>query len=450
MEKLTLADAVRVSGCQYFGPEAALAQPLTGIVTDSRSVKPGRLFAAMRGARVDGHDYIAAALAQGALAALCERLPANCAGPRLLVESSEQALGAIARYYRSLFPADVIGVSGSVGKTSCKDMIASVLSQKYCLLKTEGNFNNALGLPLTLFRLESAHRLAVVEMGISDFGEMRYLAGIAQPSAAVLTNIGDAHLEQLHDRNGVLAAKTEMLEALPDGAPVYLNADDALLAAYRPAPRLRPIYFGTGAGCDFRATMLRETADGLDCRIDGVALHINAYGSYNVYSALAAFALGRAYGLGDAALAAGVAAFAPARGRGNIIRTARLRIVDHSYNANPNSMAAALASLCMLTGRKAAVLGDMNELGADSAAMHRAVGEQAARAGFAPLVCIGVKARAIFDSAQQAGCRDAHWFPDVDAALAALPSLLLDGDTILVKASNAMKLNRVVEALQTL
>ena len=447
MEKLTLGEICRAAACRYSGPPQLLQQPVKDIVTDSRAVNSGMLFAAIPGQHVDGHDYIPAALAAGAIAALGEKPMPRETGPYLLVDNTERALGDIARNYRRLFPAEVIGISGSVGKTSCKEMIASVLAQELVVLKTEGNFNNALGLPLTLFRLNHSHQVAVIEMGISDFGEMRYLAGIAGPNAAVLTNIGDAHLEQLHDRQGVLAAKTEMLELLPDGATVYLNGDDHLLAAFQPPARLHTIRFGLGENCEFRAERLHETADGLDLQINSVPLHVYAYGSYNAYSALAAFALGRAYGLSDAAIRNGVAAFSPPRGRGNIIRTPYLHIVDHSYNANPVSMRAALDSLHGKARRCIAVLGDMNELGENSADMHRELGRYAAQAGFSPLICIGEKARDICSGAQQAGA-DARWYPDIDAATAVLPDLLQKDDLVLVKASNSMKLGRIVEALQ--
>lgn len=448
MENITLRDIVRVSNGRYFGEQASLDQPVTKIIRDHRETVPGALFCAFRGAKVDGHTFIPAALAAGAVAAMGEAMPT--AFPYIFVENLEAALGELARWYRKQFSVKVIAVTGSVGKSTCKEMISSVLSQRFQVLKTEKNYNNALGLPLTLFELEHRHEYAVLELGISDFDEMHHLAGIAAPDMAVITNIGDSHLESLGDRLGVLQAKTELLDHLPIGASVYLNGDDSLLAGYQLPHTLTAVRSGTAAGLDIRAQILANDANGFSCRIGSSVFHTAANGIHLLYSILPAYAIGHDLGLSDAEIAAGVEAFTPLKGRGNVIKTARYQIIDHAYNANPNSMAAALDSLLTMPGRHVAILGDMYELGEQSRQLHEGIALYLDGKAIDTMISVGKLAKAYYDVAYRYGTvKNIYHFDTVEEALAGIPALLQDGDNILVKASHSLGLERVVAKLET-
>ncbi|MBR5429035.1 MAG: UDP-N-acetylmuramoyl-tripeptide--D-alanyl-D-alanine ligase [Firmicutes bacterium] len=442
MKNVSLNDIVRAVGGVYHGDPAALDRPVTSVVRDNREAGPGSLFAAFVGERSDGNDFIPAAAAAGAVAALGSR-PEKAQGcPYIQVADCGRALGDLGRWYRGRFQGPVVGISGSVGKTTAKEMIAAVLKEKYSVLMTEKNLNNDLGVPLTVCRLDDSFDVAVIEMGISDFGEMDYLAGISRPDIGVLTNCGHAHLEALGDRRGVLRAKTEMMAHIPAGGLALLNGDDDLLRDYLPPTGVGRLLFGTAENSDYRATDIVNGPAGCACTVQGCRLSSEYQGRHLVYSMLPAYAIGKKLGLSDAEIARGVAAFAPLPGRGNIVHGSRCTVIDHTYNANPSSTRAALAALSPQPGRRVAILGDMYELGEDSALLHREVGRIAA--GQADLViAVGELARDIREGAGAGSL----WFATVDEAIAALPSFIHTGDTVLVKASNAMRLNRIVQAL---
>lgn len=452
MKHLTIASAAAACGGVYCGPDepALLQREITFLTTDSRCAGEDCLFAAIAGSRVDGHDYIPAAMAQGALAVLCQRRPDDPSVPAVVVPSTEAALQDIAAFYRAQFDLPVVGVTGSVGKTTAKEMIASVLSQRLRVLKTEKNFNNELGVPFTLFRLRPEHEAAVVEMGISGFGEMTRLARMAQPTMAVYTVIGWSHLEFLHDRAGVLRAKTEMLAGMAEDAPVFINGDDEYLAALECRQPL--IRFGLGEGCDVRALDVRSCGtDGMTCSIVAgerrIPVRIAAWGAHLVYAALAAAAVGLHMGLSDAEIAAGIAAYAPVGSRGGVCRAARWTVLDDCYNSNPSSARAALSSLATLPGRRVCILGDMLELGEQSAALHRQLGEFAAAQGIDVIIACGTCAEQIYAGAVSVSPGQAWYFPDKQALFSALPQLLRDGDYILVKASHGERFCEIVQLL---
>ena len=445
MKNVTLSDIVKATGGVFHGDPAALALPVTSLVRDNREAEPGSLFAAFQGERSDGNDFIPAAHSAGAVAALGSR-PEKAAGlPYIEVPDSGKALGDIGRWYRGRFQGPVIGISGSVGKTTAKEMIACVLKERFSVLMTEKNLNNDLGVPLTICRLDDSFDVAVVEMGISDFGEMDYLAGISRPDIGVLTNCGHAHLEALGDRRGVLRAKTEMMAHVSAGGLALLNGDDDLLRDYQPPSSVLRRLFGTEENCDFRAEDIDDGPEGCACTVNGCRLSTIYQGRHLVYSMLPAYAIGKHMGMSDAEIAKGVASFAPLPGRGNIVKCRRCTVIDHTYNANPSSTRAALASLSAMAGRRVAILGDMYELGEDSALLHQEVGRTAARDADL-VIAVGELAQDI----QRGAGKDTPWFPTVEEAIAALDSLIRTGDTVLVKASNAMKLSRIVQALPEL
>lgn len=449
MKPFTLADAARAVGGVYRGSEAALDSRITYVTSDSRTAGSGALFVAFTGNRVDGHDFMAGCLARGAVACVSEREPEKGETPCLVVDSTLRAEGALAAWHRSRFDIPVIGVTGSVGKTTTKEMIAAVLAVKYNTHKTQKNFNNELGVPQTLLTLGDEHQVSVVEMGISDFGEMRRLTHMVRPTIAVFSVIGDAHLEFLGDRAGVLRAKSEIFEGMDESGLAVLNGDDPLLAACEPG--MRRITYGCSEGCDVRAEDVRDLGeDGirLTVRHAGGAFEalIPAFGSHMVYAALAAAAVGLELGLTGGEIARGIAEYHTVGDRARVIHAPAYTVVSDCYNANPNSCRAALDSLAGLPGRRVCVLGDMLELGGQSPRLHAEVGAYAAKRGIELIVGCGPLARHIVDGARAAG-GEALYFADKAALLDALDGLIRPGDSVLVKASRSMAFEAIVERL---
>ncbi len=445
MRGLTAQVILDVTGGQASGPLPA--GELTAVTTDSRTIVPGCLFAAIPGERVDGHDYIAQAAKMGARCVLCQRF-VEADVPQIKVPDTQAALRAAAAWYRGRFDIPFIGVTGSVGKTTAKEMIAAVLSARFDTLKTEKNFNNELGVPMTLFRLRQEHEAAVVEMGISGFGEMTRLTEMVRPDVGVYTLIGDAHLEFLGDRPGVLRAKGEMVAGMPENGVVIANGDDALLRAHDFGRRT--VLFGMGENCAVRAEdVSADGEDGMRCVIVSgarrIPVRIPAFGEHMVYAALMGAAVGLQLGLTDEQIARGVASYETVGSRGRVIRTGGLTILDDCYNANPTSVASSLDSLSHLPGRRVAILGDMRELGERSGQLHRQTGALAAEKCALVLAC-GGEAKALAEGAGEG----ALWYADTDGLIAALPSLLQPGDAVLVKASRAMGFEKVTQALETL
>ena len=447
MDGMTIEKAAAACGGRLCGVEN-IARELGRVIIDSRAVQPGDLFVAYRGEHTDGHDYIAAALEKGAACCLAERLPEGVAGPVLLTDDVQSALERIAEAYRAGLSLPVIGITGSVGKTSAKEMIAAVLSERYSVLKTEGNLNNQIGVPMTVSRISREHEIAVVEMGISGFGEMRTLSRIVKPDVGVFTVIGHAHLEFLHDLNGVLAAKTEMLENMAPDAWIVINGDDALLREF-PCSQ-RKLTVGLGEGNMLRALDIRQDAEGTRCTIAGMGRRIEAaipaFGRHMVYAALEGAAVGILQGLTDAEIAAGIRAFKLVGRRAAVCGTGSLTLVDDSYNAIPDSVKCGVDSLLTLPGRHVCILGDMRELGEDSPAMHFDVGHYAADRG-ADMILSSRQYGA--DLAAGAG-EKGRCFESAEALIEALPTPLRRGDAVLVKASRGSRFERVSEAIKEL
>ena len=445
---MTLSMAAAACGGRLIGcgePET----PIGRAVIDSRAVEPGDLFVAFRGERTDGHRFIASALEKGAVCALCERVPEGVEGPALVVDDVQRALEEIAAAYRQTLHIPVVGVTGSVGKTTAKEMIALVLSQRFRVLKTEGNLNNQIGVPMTVSRIEPEHEAAVVEMGISGFGEMTALAKIARPTVAVFTVIGRAHLEFLHDLEGVFRAKTEMIAQMPEDGVVVVNGDDAWLKTL--SCRQRLIRYGLGENCEVRAFEPELLPEGRTrCRIRfgerELRAEVPAFGRQMVYAALEGAAVGFALGLSDGEIERGIRAYETVGRRGAILDTGLVTLVDDSYNANPESMRCAIDSLTEISGRHVCVLGDMLEMGPESARMHEELGRYAAEKGVDLLLCCGELGKEIARGAGEL----ARWYPTVGELCAALPALLRRGDRVLVKASRGMHLEEAAEAVKHL
>ena len=432
----------------------ASAQQAEGIVLDSRKVEPGFVFVATVGERVDGHSFIESVFEKGAIGVVCEKAPEVLPGPCIVVEDSFAALRQIAAFYRSQREIPVVGITGSVGKTSTKEFVASVLAQKYKTHKTMGNFNNEVGVPLTLFAMPEDAECAVVEMGINHFGEMHRLSEIARPDICVMTNIGQCHLEYLGDRDGILRAKSEIFDFMNPEGSVCVNGDDDKLASIGQVHGKVPVRFGLSENNDIYATdIVSRGLLGSNARIcikngESFEVQIPLPGIHMVLNALAATAVGLQLGLDTAQIAAGIASVEAVKGRSRVIDAGKLVLIDDCYNANPVSMQAAIAMLQKALGRKVAVLGDMFELGENEKQMHAQIGTYAAENGVDCLICAGALSENMYEAAKAAGMTNVHHFADREELLQHLPTLLQEGDSVLIKASHGMGYDKIVEALQ--
>ena len=454
MKNLTLRAIVSACNGKYFGPDEHLEKEVSGIAIDSRKIEEGWLFAATVGERVDGHSFIESCYEKGALCCLGEKECSFDGRCYIQVASTFQALKDIAEYYRSTLEIPVVGITGSVGKTSTKEMIASVLGVKFNTLKTAGNFNNEVGLPLTVFNIRETHEAAVLEMGISDFGEMHRLSKVARPNLCVITNIGLCHLEFLGDRDGVLRAKSEIFDFAAEGAKAIVNGDDDKLRTLKSRADLDVTLFGMDSSNDVYAKHVENLGlDGLKCDISTPAgefsAHIHIPGMHMVYNALAGTCVGLSCGLTLEEIKAGIENAQTISGRNNLIHTENYTIMDDCYNANPVSMKASLDVLSTALGRKVAILGDMGELGTNELALHYTVGEHAASKKIDLLLCVGTLSSKIVEGAKAVNPEmNALLFDTKEALMEQLPTLLKKGDSILVKASHFMQFENIVKALQ--
>ncbi|MEG2214164.1 MAG: UDP-N-acetylmuramoyl-tripeptide--D-alanyl-D-alanine ligase [Oscillospiraceae bacterium] len=439
MTGITVSDIARLTGGKLINGGGE--RRVSGVVIDSRLVRDGFAFAALPGERADGHDYISKAFELGAACCIALRVPSGETRPLVIVSEVAEALASLAEGYRKTLELPLIAVTGSVGKTTTKEMLAAVLSRRFNTLKTEKNLNNELGVPLTLFRIDASHEAAVVELGISHFGEMTRLAQMARPTMAVFTVIGRAHLEFLGDRDGVLRAKGELLDCMAKDAAVLVNGDDDKLSAL--CCTQKKITFGLGASCDVRAEDL--VSDGVSTSCDIICgerrlrVRIPAFGQHMVYAALAAAAVGMRLGMSDAELAEGIAAYSTVGRRASVVDTGSLTLIDDCYNANPDSVASAVRSASALGGRLVCILGDMLELGENTAELHKKTGELALSKG-ALLLTVGELSK------NMGGLS----FDTKSELISALPRLLKKGDRVLVKASHSMAFEEISDAIKGL
>lgn len=437
-----------VGGKLLSGDSAAV---VTGVTTDSRAASDGQLFIPLTGERFDGHAYIDSALSAGAAGCLTARVPETMQPGKFYIQVADTrlALKALAAWYRSRFTLPVVQITGSAGKTTTKEMVAAVLSRRYDTLKTQANFNNDIGTPLTLLGLAPQHQAAVIETGMNHFGEIRYLGEMVRPDIAVITNVGDAHIENLgNTRQGILQAKCEIFENLaPDGIAV-LNGDDPLLDTVTlPQTILR---CGRGEGCNVRITDVDDRGiEGIACTVTtaraSYRLATASPGGFMIYPMAMAAAIGEALGLTGEEITAGVAAYVPTGSRMHIIHLPEERLlIDDCYNANPQAMTEALRLLAVTqTRRRAAVLGDMGELGELTVSAHRAIGALTGELHLDSVIAIGEKARNIASAAP-----NAQWFPSVEDALPAVRAAFTGGTAMLVKASHAMHFENIVKELE--
>lgn len=444
---ITLQEAAAACRGKLFGDGGMI----TGVTRDSRTVRPGDLFLCIKGANADGHDYAGKAFAAGAACCLAER-PVK-GGAYILVDSVLDSVRYLASYYRSTLNIPIVGIVGSVGKTTAKEMTSAVLSVKYNVCKTPENLNNELGVPLTVMSIGPEHTAAVIEMGISDFGEMSRLAEIVRPQICVLTSIGYCHLENLIDLNGVMRAKGEVFDYMPKNGVAVLNGDDSILNAY--SPKIKKITYGLSAGCDIVGedvvSLGLAGSDFVVASSNGrFRAHTGAYGVHTVTAALAASAVGYLMGLTGEQIAQGIGRYKTVGGRAAVINTGAITVINDCYNANPNSVKAGILSLTAASGRKTAVLGDMLELGGASPALHRSVGVFAAENGIDLLLCCGAEGKYIYDGYRSAGGGESAYFDSKEQLAEKLPQYLKKGDTVLVKASHGMGFDYIVNYLENL
>lgn len=454
MKDLTLNNIALACHGIYRGAEDKAECEVDSITTDSRQVMAGCLFVPIKGERVDGHSFIREVMEKGALCTLSEKELPEADFPYIQVESSLKAVKDIAEFYLQRLQIPVVGITGSVGKTSTKEMIAAVLGQRFDVLKTQGNFNNELGLPLTVFRLRENHEIAVLEMGISDFGEMSRLAKVARPDTCVITNIGCCHLENLIDRDGVFRAKTEMFEYVQKNGHVVLNGDDDKLIQVKETGGIRPVFFGLHQENEIYADcIIPKGLKGISCRIHVGKEYFDTLipipGEHMVYNALAGTAVGRIYGLSLDEIRVGIESLQSLSGRLHIIEANQMTVIDDCYNANPMSMKASLEILKDALGRSVAILGDMGELGENENRLHAEIGTAAAELGIDILVCVGRLSRHMAEAAREkAGKTHVIYFEKREELLDNLGKIVQKGDTVLVKASRFMQFETVVEALK--
>lgn len=489
MMDLNLYEIEKATGGRLVLQGADGEKKVSGVVLDSRKIEVGCVFLATIGERVDGHKFIGDVFSKGAALVITQKTPqqveeelkldASLWGSYLLVEDSFQALKDIAEYYRSKLAIPVVGITGSVGKTSTKEFVAGVLAKKYNVLKTEGNFNNEVGLPLTLLRIRPYHQVAVVEMGISEFGEMHRLSKMARPNICVITNIGQCHLENLIDRDGVLRAKTEIFDFMAEGAKICLNGEDDKLRTITEVKGIKPYFFGLG---EFPEDVYVDSVVGKGLWGSEALMHLNERtvsagehidpkgevyaaefavrvplpGIHMVTNAAAAACVAKLLNLDNEQIAEGISHVSAIGGRTNLIPLSRYTVIDDCYNANPVSMKAAIDLLTMADGEKVAILGDMFELGNNSDALHAEVGAYGVEKEIDRIYCVGENSKHMYDTAvmnaKKTQASRVCYFATQKELLNTLQQepdeYLPQGCTVLVKASHGMQFAEVVELLK--
>ncbi len=444
----TVRDALLASNGVFTGDCTLLDRQFTTVCIDSRKAEKDSLFVAIKGENTDGYNYIPSAAEKGALCAVSDR--AYDGYPSIVVNDPTEALQKIAAAYRRTLNIAVVGITGSVGKTTTKELVASVLSQKYNVVKTEGNFNNGLGLPLTVMSIKPDTEVAVIEMGMNHEGEMRLLSSIARPTMCIMTNIGISHIENLGSRENILKAKSEIFEYMSATARCILNGDDDLLPT---VDRPNKCLYGFDSDNDIYVESFCEKGfDGTDFDVCMYGEHyhcsVTVPGRHLLFAAMAAMAAGSWLGLTHQQLIDGVSGAKAISGRVNVIHTNKYTIIDDCYNAAPQSMKSGIDLLVKSDDnlRSVCIFGDMGELGEDEEYLHKSVGEYAAINKVGLLIAIGKLSKNIYEEAIEHG-QKAMWFETKEEFLAVRDEILCQDDVILVKASHFMNFSKIVEEL---
>lgn len=447
MKAFTLQEAAAALGLPQMQAQATLAD----VCTDTRKIQPGSLFVCLRGERFDGHSFASQAAQLGAAALLVDH-PVDADVPQLVVTDTGKALLQLAGWYRRRFQLPVVGLTGSVGKTTTKEFIALVLGAKYNTLKTQGNLNNEIGVPQMLFRLEDSHTAAVIEMGMNHFGEISRLTRAVAPTVGLITNIGVSHIENLGSRAGILQAKLEILEGMAPDAPLIVNIDNDMLRTVKLGDRPLLTFAIDDQSADFTATDIAEQGSTTTFTVHHSTftqpVTIPTVGIHNVYNALAAMAVGYVTGVDPAVAASALANYVPAGMRQNLVQVGGVQVIEDCYNASPDSMRAALQTLGKLSvHRRYAVLGAMLELGDYAKEAHTQVGKMAAENGIDGVLAYGADAAYIVEAAKQAGLENARLFDTKEALAQALAQQVQPGDGVLFKGSRGMHLEDVMHTV---
>jgi len=448
MIKFTLQEAVKAVSGKLLN--ADLLAEVSGVTTDSRDVSCGSLFVALKGEFFDGHRFAKAAIERGAICALSHEDLGDI--PHIRVKDTKYALLDLAKWYLERFDVPVIGITGSAGKTTTKDMIAAVLSMKFSVVKTEGNFNNEVGLPLTVFRIDNATEIAVLEMGMNQFGEIHNLSRVGTPEVCIITNIGDAHIGNLGSREGILKAKSEIFDFADPNAVAILNGDDVLLKDIKPKVS-KILFFGTGESSFCRFEKLEDyglngTAWKVTAAGESFTINLSLPGDYLAYNAAAAIAVGIHFGVPAIDIAKAFDIFRPSKNRMDIFEINGCTFINDVYNAAPPSMKAMIDSILSAKGRKICVFGDMLELGHKSASYHEEIGLYAAEMGIDVLFLHGEFADDYERGFKSGSGGETICFDDTPSITARLKDYVNPGDTVLIKASRGMKFEQIIEELK--
>ncbi len=456
--RLTLSDVARATGGMLWYADGD--EIVKDVITDSRQIIEGSVFVALKGENFDGHKFVESASEKGAVCSVVEHWDLQDGTyPVIVVDDTYKALRDIAKLYRNQFNIPIVAITGSVGKTSTKDMIHSVLSNKFNTFKTIGNFNNEVGLPLTVFKMTSENKVGVIEMGMSNFGEISRLTDIVRPDVAVITNIGISHIENLKSQENILKAKLEILEGMEEGGTVILNGDDPLLWGLRGTLPYELLYYGIkNKECEMVAENIKGFSDSTVFEFvineERYTAEIKVPGAHHVYNALSAILVGTQYGMSGSEIIEGIGSFVPGGMRQNIIRTDKYTIIKDCYNASPASMRSGLNVLGVIEpksegGRKIAILGNMLELGDFAVDSHKNVGKWVKEEKIDCLVTVGDMAKNIAIGAIDAGF-DKNKIYKYDTnleAISGLEQILREGDCILIKGSRGMRLEEIADAL---
>lgn len=469
MEKLTLKEVIKAVGGKLVAGDENLS--IDYISTNSKDIKANTLFIPIVGERIDAHDFINNAFELGAVATFTSRklydnknnhMDIKEGAAYIEVDNTLAALQALARYYRSKFDIPVIGITGSVGKTTTKEMIASALETKYKVLKTAGNMNSQVGLPLTLFGIDKSHQVAVIEMGMSEFGEMKILANIAKPTIAVITNIGVSHIGQLKTRSNILKEKLSIITEFNKENRLYMNGNDSLLAELainKDDINAKALYFGTTELCDHKAsniqTMIGKTyftfSSVLGSDTVSEDIELGVLGVHNVYNALVALVIAKELGIEPSLSKVGLRQYRPIAMRGQIEEVGGVKLIDDTYNASPDSIKGAIEVLLNLehTGRKIAVLADVLELGGLSYDCHYDIGVFIATTQIDEVVVVGEESRAIIKAITDSKASIiTSAFTNNENAIAYIKTKIKENDAVLVKGSRGMHTDEIIEALK--
>ena len=445
--KMTLSQVALAVNGELVGQDLSF----NGISTDTRTVQNGMLFIPIEGENFDGHNFISEAVKKGAVAVISHRDEVYDV-PFVRVSDTRKALGMLALFHRKSLDVKVVGITGSTGKTTTKDIIANVLSQKYKTLKTEGNFNNDIGVPLTLFRLNEDDECAVIEMGMNHFNEISNLTEMALPDVSVITNVGVSHIENLGSREGILKAKCEIFQSNPSQVKILNGDDDMLITVKEKYDNIQYFSLKNKDCAAYADNIKRNSIISIDCDIhtknNDFSVTVPVPGEHMVSNALAATLVAEQFGLNSEQIKRGIETFKPTKMRMDIINTEKYTIINDVYNANPASVTAALDVLKNADTEKCAILGDMLELGDYSAKMHADMGVLAVKYGIEKIVFIGELSKYGFDAAQKIGLENAFYFKDKQAFFQQAGSILKQGTTILLKASRGMHFEEITEFLK--